>query len=72
MGLAGCAVVISKPAGEFAAESALRRRGYRVCLPLYRRRLRDGYVAMRPLFSHYLFVLLDVDEPWVAILHTPS
>jgi transcription antitermination factor NusG len=69
---AGAAVVMAKPKAEFEAEAALRRRGYRVCLPLRRKRLRDGYAAMRPLFVGYLFVLLDDAEPWVAILSTPG
>jgi transcription antitermination factor NusG len=72
MGIAGCAVVISKPGAEFEAEAALRRRGYRVCLPLFRKRLRAGPHVMRPLFSGYLFTLLGHAEPWVAILSTPG
>ena len=68
----GCAVVMSKPAGELEAENALRRRGFRTFLPLWRRRLRRDRVVMRPLFTGYLFVLLAPDEPWIAILHAPG
>lgn len=73
----GWAVVVSKPAAEFAAQDALQRRGYRVCLPVYRKVLRGkrpnrGGIVMRPLFQGYLFVELHPGQGWVAILHTPD
>jgi transcription antitermination factor NusG len=74
----GWAVVITKPAAEFAAKDALRRRGYRIVLPVYRKFLRSrrepgGVVlVMRPLFQGYLFVELHPGQAWIGILHTPG
>lgn len=71
----GWAVVMSKPAAEFVAKDALRRRGYRSFLPVYRRILRGhrksrGTPQLRPLFQSYLFVELHPGQPWLAILST--
>lgn len=73
----GWAVVVSKPMAEFAAQGALRRRGYRVCLPVYRKLLRGkrdsyGEMVMRPLFRGYLFVELHPGQAWIDILYTPG
>ncbi|HLX18440.1 MAG TPA: transcription termination/antitermination NusG family protein [Bradyrhizobium sp.] len=54
-------VVITKPAAEEIAERDLRRAGYRVYLPRYRKLLsphgrdRRPVTSMRPLFTGYLF-----------------
>lgn len=75
---AGWAVVVTKPAAEFAAKDALRRRGYRIVLPVYRKFLRSRRepsgvaLVMRPLFQGYLFVELHPGQAWVGILHTPG
>jgi transcription antitermination factor NusG len=73
----GWAVVVAKPAAEFVAKDALRRRGYRVCLPVYRKVMRGkrqnyGELVMRPLFKGYLFAELAPGQPWVSILYTPG
>jgi hypothetical protein len=54
-------VVITKPSSEEIAERDLRRAGYRVYLPRYRKLLmahgreRKPTTSMRPLFAGYLF-----------------
>jgi transcription antitermination factor NusG len=62
---------------EFVAHDALRRRGFRVCLPVYRKLLRGkrdnyGAMVMRPLFRGYLFVELHLGQAWIDILYTPG
>lgn len=73
----GWAVVMSKPMAEFLAQDALRRRGRRVVLPVYRKVLRGkrksrGAMVFRPLFQSYLFVELHPGQAWIDILHTPG
>lgn len=62
----------SAPQRELAVESALRVKGYTVCLPLegIQRRSKRGHgprvVVWRPMFSRYLFVRGPV--PWLELM----
>lgn len=60
--------------GEDRAAAHLRRQGYDVYVPQYRkwrRHARRRELVRRPLFPRYLFVLLDaMRAPWRPILST--
>ena len=73
----GWAVVVTKPAAEFAAKDALRRRGYRIVLPVYRKFLRGRrelavWRGDAAVVSGILFVELHPGQAWLGILHTPG
>jgi hypothetical protein len=59
--MASWVAIVTKPSSEEVAECDLRRVGYRVYLPRYRKLLsphgrdRKPQTAMRPLFTGYLF-----------------
>jgi len=67
-------VVHTQPMAEQRAAANLRRQGYEVYLPLYRRRVSHARrIAMveRPLFPRYLFVRFDpTRDRWRPILAT--
>ena len=66
--------VHSRAHGEERALVNLRRQGFDAWLPLYRKRRRHAgrtEIVLRPLFSRYLFVAVDLAaERWRAILST--
>lgn len=73
----GWAIAMTKPMAEFVAQDALRRRGRRVCLPVYRKvlvgkRRSRGELVIKPLFQSYLFVEMHPGQEWINILYTPG
>lgn len=67
-------VVYTQPNRETAAQEHLRRQGYDVYLPQYRRwrkHARRRELVSRPLFPRYMFVALDLlRQSWRPILST--
>lgn len=66
--------VHTHPHNERRAESNLVRQDFEVWLPLYRKKRRHAgrtETVLRPLFSRYLFVAIDLEaQRWRAILST--
>ena len=77
----GWAAVMAKPMAEELAEKHIRKAGFRVYLPRYRKVLRTTYrdelgrvrrngkseIVMRPLIVGYLFVELHPGQQWRSI-----
>ncbi|MCC7250963.1 transcription termination/antitermination NusG family protein [Hyphomicrobium sp.] len=67
-------VVVTQPHGEARAEENLRRQGFSVYLPRYRRTRRHARkteTVTRPLFPRYLFVALDLArDRWRVVQST--
>jgi transcription antitermination factor NusG len=83
--LAGCGgylglrwfVLCTHPSSETWADANVTDRGYTTFLPMLavRCRNRRGVLtdSLKPLFSGYLFVLLDLAaDPWIPITHLPG
>ena len=78
----GWSALFCNPASENAVAVRLRREGWRVYLPLYRKLLRGviikggrrvrtkgpGEIVFRPLFTRYLFVEIDLEtQAWTPL-----
>lgn len=83
----GWGLVYTNPSAEDFLKTYLRRTGFRVFLPLYRKLMRGvritadgrrvrsrgvGDLVMRPVFPRYLFVELEPDQPWQSIKTAPG
>ena len=65
-------VVASKPQAERLAHANLHRRGFEAYLPLVTVRWRDRTWHTTPLFPGYLFVRLDLAQPWNPVRYAPG
>lgn len=66
-------VAHTRPNAEDQAEHHLRRQGFAVYLPRYRktrRHARRTELVVRPLFPRYLFVGVEQNSPWRSIRST--
>jgi len=63
-------VANTRPQGEVQARAHLERQGFHVFCPLYRKTIRHARQRREveaPLFPGYIFVQLDLSQPWTIV-----